>query len=262
MPSMFVPGIDAPPAGQARQFVIRGQSLIVRDGPVVPVGAVDERWLYLGRQDDAPCFALAIAADEASPIDGEPVALRDLFGALPDEDFAIAGRALGLTTWDDQHRFCGRCGAATTRSTVERARTCPRCDLAHYPQLSPAVIALVERDGRALLARNARFPKAFHSCLAGFVEVGETLEQAVAREIEEEAGIQVTDVRYAGSQPWPFSSSLMIGFTARWASGEIVPDPTEIQDAGWFAADELPMLPSSISISRQLIDGFISRHRR
>jgi NAD+ diphosphatase len=191
-----------------------------------------------------------------------PVALRQLFGALPDEDFAIAGRALGLTAWDRDHRFCGRCGALTTRSTVERVRTCPACGHGAYPRLSPAVIMLVERDGRALLARNARFPRPFHSTLAGFVEVGETLEDAVAREIHEEAGVDVADIRYFGSQPWPFTGSLMIGFTARWAGGELTPDGVEIVEAGWFAPDELPHLPPPLSIARALVDDFVRRHGR
>ncbi|HEX7842628.1 MAG TPA: NAD(+) diphosphatase, partial [Kofleriaceae bacterium] len=165
-----------------------------------------------------------------------------------------------LTAWDRDHRFCGRCGAATERSATERVRTCTRCGHGAYPRLSPAIIALVERDGRALLARNARFPRPFFSTLAGFVEVGETLEAAVAREIHEEVGIAVTDVRYFGSQPWPFTGSLMIGYTARWAGGEIVPDPTEIADADWFSPDELPLLPPSLSIARVLIDDFVRRH--
>jgi NAD+ diphosphatase len=127
--------------------------------------------------------------------------------------------------------------------------------------LSPAIIVLVERDGRALLARNARFPRPFFSTLAGFVEVGETLEDAVEREIEEEAGILVTDVRYFGSQPWPFTGSLMIGFTAKWAAREIAADSSEIAEAGWFSPDKLPAnIPPRLSIARELIDDFVRQH--
>ncbi|HVV85017.1 MAG TPA: NAD(+) diphosphatase, partial [Kofleriaceae bacterium] len=142
----------------------------------------------------------------------------------------------------------------------ERARTCTACKFASYPRLSPAVIVLVERDGRCLLARNARTRSPFHSTLAGFVEVGETLEACVAREVREEAGIELADVRYFGSQPWPFTGSLMIGFTARWASGDLVEDPAEIMDAGWFAPDALPAVPPPLSIARALIDDFVRRH--
>jgi NAD+ diphosphatase len=122
------------------------------------------------------------------------------------------------------------------------------------------VIVLVERDGRALLARNARTRMPFFSTLAGFVEVGETLEEAVVREIREEAGIEIRDVRYFGSQPWPLTGSLMVGFTAHWASGDLVPAPDELAEAGWFLPDALPHLPGRLSIARALIDDFVRRH--
>src|SRR4029079_4732023 len=162
--------------------------------------------------DGDACFAVD------GPFDvGEPTALRQLFGVLSDDEFGVAGRALGLTAWDRDHHFCGRCSAPTERSTNERVRICTSCNHGAYPRLSPAVIMLVERDGRALLARNARFALPFFSTLAGFVEVGETLEETVAREVHEEAGVVVDSIRYFGSQPWPFTNSLMIGFTAKWA---------------------------------------------
>lgn len=235
------------------------QSLyVVRDGerPAIPIAEVDDAALYLGELDGEPCFAID------GPAEGEPVPLRELFGALTDDEFGVAGRALGLTAWDRDFRFCGRCGAPTERSTTERVRTCTRCGHGAYPRLSPAVIMLVERDGKALLARNARFTRPFYSTLAGFVEVGETLEQAVAREVAEEAGLAVDDIRYFGSQPWPFTGSLMIGFTARSRGGDIVADPVELADAGWFAPDELPIVPPKLSIARELIDDFVARQKR
>jgi NAD+ diphosphatase len=260
---VFIPGIRSD-ATEGRIFAVSGQELcVVRDdgGAVrVPWGATDGA-LYLGELDGEPCFARALSHDDAAPEGTSRVALRQLFGALPDEVFGIAGRALGLTAWDRDHRFCGRCGAETERSAVERVRTCMRCNHGAYPRLSPAVIMLVERDGKALLARNARFTLPFFSTLAGFVEVGETLEQAVAREVAEEAGVAIDDIRYFGSQPWPFTGSLMIGFTARWAGGEIVADPTELADAGWFAPDAIPHVPPKLSIARELIDDFVRRHR-
>jgi NAD+ diphosphatase len=245
---------------RGRIYAVSGQTLhVARDGDAVrvPIGSPPPGALYLGELDGDACFAIEGASEL-----GEPVAMRQLFGVLSDEDFAIAGRALGLTAWDRDHRFCGRCGNETERSAKERVRTCSKCGHGAYPRLSPAVIMLVERDGRALLARNARFTLPFFSTLAGFVEVGETLEQAVAREVEEEAGIAIDDIRYFGSQPWPFTGSLMIGFTAQWASGEIEADPTELAEAGWFPPDALPPVPPKLSIARELIDDFVRRHGR
>jgi NAD+ diphosphatase len=249
----FVPGIVTT-ARRGRLFATTPDGKLFVVGNEVPIGDVDDTALYLGELDGEPCFATERA-------DGEPVALRQLFGVLADEAFGVASRALGLMAWDRDHRFCGRCGSETARSMTERVRTCAQCRHGAYPRLSPAVIMLVERDGKALLARNARFTLPFYSTLAGFVEVGETLEETVAREVAEEAGVAVDNIRYFGSQPWPFTGSLMIGFTARWASGEIVADPTEIADAGWFGPHELPVVPPKLSIARALIDDFVARHR-
>ena len=253
----FTPGVTTT-ATRGRRFVIAGQSLCVVPGspPTLPVGDAADA-LHLGDLDGEPCFARIL--DGGPPPDAIATPLRQLFGALTDEEFAIAGRALGLTAWDRDHRHCGRCGAATERSPKERVRTGVACGHTAYPRLSPAVIVLVERDGRCLLARNARTRMPFFSTLAGFVEVGETLEECVAREVREEAGIELADIRYFGSQPWPFSGSLMVGFTARWARGELVGDPTEILDAAWFAPDALPVVPPRLSIARALIDDFVRR---
>ena len=185
--------------------------------------------------------------------------LRSLYGRVPEHVWTLAGRAVQIAAWDQTHRFCGRCATPTEPVARDRARRCPACGLLAYPRLAPAVIVLVERDGAMLLAHGRAFPLPMYSALAGFVEPGETLEEAVHREVREEVGIEVADVRYAGSQPWPFPNSLMIGFTARWAGGEIVPDPTEIVDANWFTVDDLPMIPPGMSIARWLIDGFIER---
>ncbi len=240
-------------------FSISGQNLCVLHEPDVALPVADAAGaLFLGDLDGQPCFAQVV---DEPPAGTEPLALRQLFGTLRDEEFAIAGRALGLTAWDRDHRHCGRCGSPTERSTTERVRTCTRCGFSSYPRLSPAVIMLVEREGTCLLARNARTRMPFFSTLAGFVEVGETLEEAVAREVKEEAGIEITDIRYFGSQPWPFSSSLMIGFTARWASGDIHEDPVEIAEAAWFDPRELPVVPPTLSIARALIDDFVERAR-
>ena len=250
---MFVPGITSSSA-TGRLYVINGQAMYCRNMQV-PEGPADNGdWLFLGDLDGAPCFART-----GELADAQLVPLRQLFGVLSEDDFAVAGRALALTAWDRDHRHCGRCGAPTERSAAERVRACTACNHHAYPRLSPAVIVAVERDGKILLARNARTKMPFHSVLAGFVEVGESLEDCVAREVREEAGIELRDIRYFGSQPWPLTSSLMVGFTARWASGEIAEDTTEIMEAAWHAPDALPTVPGKLSIARALIDDFVRR---
>ncbi len=135
---------------------------------------------------------------------------------------------------------------------------CPACGLVAYPRLAPAMITLVTRGDEALLARGVQFRAPMYSCLAGFVEPGESLEQAVVREVREEVGVEVGNVSYQASQPWPFPHSLMIGFRAEWTGGDIVIDPTEIVDAQWFRRDELPPIPPRISIARRLIDDWVA----
>jgi NAD+ diphosphatase len=161
--------------------------------------------------------------------------------------------------WSRTHRFCGRCGTATEQSPGERAKRCPACGLLAFPRLAPAVITLVERGDEVLLANGVSFGAPTYSCLAGFVEPGENLEEAVRREVGEEVGVQLGDVRYFASQPWPFPHSLMVGFQATWAAGEIEIDPEEIVDAGWFRADAMPLIPPGLSIARWLIDDWLRR---
>ena len=212
---------------------------------------------YLGTLDDRPCFA---AEFTGNPIADTQLAFKDLrglFGMLEEDLIWIAGRANQLVNWNQTHRYCGRCGKLTEDKTDERAKTCSECGLVNYPRLSPAVIVAVLKNNRILLGRNKRFRLPFYSVLAGFVEPGETLEECVRREIYEEVAITVKNIRYFGSQPWPFPDSLMIAFLADYAGGEINTDGSEIIDAAWFAKDNLPKIPPKISIARQLIDWFI-----
>lgn len=224
------------------------------------LGAVAED--HPGRHAGLHCFAVDLP-DSAKAADGLAFqGLRELFGLIDEELFAVAGRAFQVVQWDRTHRFCGRCGRPTVHHERDRARQCPGCGLVSYPRVSPAVIVLVSRGDRFLLARNASFPGKRYSIIAGFVEAGETLETAVVREIREEVGIEVRNVAYFGSQPWPFPHSLMVGFTAEHASGEIAIDGEEIVDAGWYRPDpeQLPELPNRISISRRIIDSFLNAH--
>jgi len=177
---------------------------------------------------------------------------------LGDARFLMAGRATQVVEWSTTHKFCGRCATATERVATERCMRCPSCGLLAYPRIAPAVIVLVLRGDEALLARGARFPGAFYSTLAGFVEIGESLEDTIVREVHEEVGIEVKASRYFGSQPWPFPHSLMVGFFAEWAAGEIRADGREILDAHWFRTDQLPMIPPPLSIARRLIDAWVA----
>jgi NAD+ diphosphatase len=206
--------------------------------------------------------ALSVSGDV---ILSEPLVLmglREAYGALGESGFMAAGIATQVLEWATTHRYCGRCATPTERLPAERCMRCPACGLLSYPRIAPAVIVLVRRGEEALLARGARFPLPFYSTLAGFVEIGETLEQTVSREIREEVGIEVTDARYFGSQPWPFPHSLMVGFTAQWADGDIRCDPREIVEAAWFRRDALPPIPPRLSIARRLIDAWLDEGTR
>jgi NAD+ diphosphatase len=167
-------------------------------------------------------------------------------------------RAYHIVQWRRDAAFCGSCGAKNTDAPDELARLCPACGRREYPRISPAVITLIiHQDGRALLAHNKKFAEGVYSLIAGFNEAGESLEATVAREIREEVGLEVRDIRYVASQPWPFPNSLMLGFTARHASGEPCPDGVEIDDAQWFCPDRLPKLPGNGSVSRYLINSWL-----
>jgi len=196
------------------------------------------------------------AADDAPAPGAELIGLRALFDLAPADVFALAGRARQVLNWRLTHRFCGACGAPLVRHAEERAMHCSACNLFFYPRINPVVIALVSRGDQILLAHKAGNAFPFWSIIAGFVEAGETLEAAVAREISEEVGLRVKNIRYAASQPWPFPNNLMLGFTADYAEGEIRPDGDEITEAGWFDRDHLPPIPSRFSIARRLIDAF------
>ncbi len=183
--------------------------------------------------------------------------IRSLLAVWSAAEARLALRALHVVEWGRTHRFCGRCGTRTEESAGELARRCPQCGHTSFPRISPAVIVLVCRGDRVLLGRGNHLPPGLYSTLAGFVEPGETLEEAVRREIREEVGIELADVRYFGSQPWPFPDSLMIGFTAEHAGGELRIDTAELAEAHWCALDELPPVPPTFSIARTLIDAWV-----
>jgi NAD+ diphosphatase len=226
---------------------------------VIYLGYVEEE----GNQTD--CYAADVASDSPVPQGHVTDGLRALYPLLPEPFMGIAGRAVQLVAYDRQNQFCGQCASRMTDELHERAKRCPECGLVVYPRLSPAIIIAVTHqtpDGlKILLARNHRFPPGRFSVLAGYVEPGETLEECCAREVCEEVGVDIANVRYFGSQPWPFPNSLMLGFTAEYAGGDIKLEESELAEARWFGADDLPGIPPPFTIARRLIDWFTAQSR-
>lgn len=246
------------------RLCFRNGDLLVSDSGAEPVSATDviaQDAIIVGRWNSRLVAVEHVVADALAPKGSRWAGLRSLFGVMPDDLVAIAGRASQIADWDRTHRFCGVCATATRRAASERARRCPACGHTAYPRISPAMMCLVTRGREILLARNVSFPAGRYSALAGFLEAGESIEDAVHREVEEEVGIRVSHLRYFSSQSWPFPHSLMIAFTAEYAAGELKPNGNEIAEAGWFSAENLPQLPPRISIARALIDGTLSRIR-
>lgn len=273
MDRTFLSAVTPPPTGAegpAWWFIFRGSDILLfsdgTDSPIpflADIGSLSispSRSHFLGYLDDQPTYAVELDPGAAAPGGLEFQGLRALHGRVEDDLFALAGRAAQILEWDRTHRFCGRCGTPTANSETERAKVCSACGYTAFPRLSPAIIVLVERGNEALLARGPQFVPGRYAVIAGFVEPGESLEGAVRREIAEEVGIEVNEIRYFGSQPWPFPHQLMIGFTAQYAGGEIQIDGTEIVDAQWFRADNLPGVPQRLSISRWLIDAYAAKH--
>ena len=268
-PADYFPAIVPPQPSpeRARWFVFCSSNILVSTAPPVTLprlaaaedlGFAPLRSQYLGELSGEHCFSAEVEPGTDAPPAWEWQNLRLLYGVLDDPLFALAGRALQLIDWDRTHQFCGACATPTRARTEERSRQCPACGLVAYPRVAPAVMCLVRHSSQLLLARAPRFPRGMYSALAGFAEPGETLEQCVEREVQEEVSIRVRKLRYFGSQPWPFPHSLMIAFHAEHDSGEIKTDGVEIEDAQWFDIGSLPRLPARISIARRLIDAALA----
>ncbi len=208
--------------------------------------------LPMGESEGVMDFAVELAPDAASG-DFTWLGLRSLVGVVDDAVFNRWGRAAQLLHWHASHRYCGGCGRPTRSHDHERARVCPDCRLTWYPRISPCVIVLVTRGDELLLARSPRFRDGMYSTLAGFIEPGESAEDALRREVREEVAIEVGALRYMGSQPWPFPGQLMLGFFAEYAAGEIAIDGLEISDAGWYRCRSLPPVPGEGTIAGRMI---------
>lgn len=260
-----------PPENAGRDdawFFIRmenGFLCVSEHGAPRPVTGDELRWMdidiefeyYLGQHRRRPIYVMQ--ASGSVPEGYALAGLRDWLGRVEPTLFYLAGRAHQIIDWHHEHKFCGRCGADMEDHSSDRAKHCPSCGLICYPKLAPSIIVLITRGEQMLLARNANWPNNMFSTLAGFVEPGESIEQTVHREVLEEVGLKVGNLKYFGSQSWPFPNSLMLGFHAEYLSGDIVCQDEEIAEAHWFDVNNPPNMPPKSAISRWLIDEFIDR---
>jgi NAD+ diphosphatase len=249
---------------------------VTRDGVVVEPGddsrlarlplTGDDGPVFLGLEGGTALFAVALAE---APDGARELHLRHAAATLRQEEGGLAAHATGLLNWHRRHPHCSRCGALTEVADAGHVRRCPQCGAEHHPRTDPVVIMLVTRPGEVLLGRQPSWPPDRYSALAGFVEPGESLEEAVAREVLEESGVLVRGVRYLASQPWPFPGSLMVGFFAEYAGGDVVARDGELEDARWFSRAELEAaaderspelkLPPRLAIARRLIEQWLGR---
>ena len=265
MPHEYEP-LVVPPAkltGPALWFAFHRGELLIADAEesadiprardIADFGINAVRQLYLGTYGGEHCFVAELEHANELPHGHSMHGLRAVFNMVDERLAVLAGRAYQIMEWDRNHQFCSRCGTPTVARNEERARACPKCRFTVYPPVSPAIMILVKNGREVLLGRKKDWAPNRYSALAGFVEPGEMLEDTVRRETREEVGVEVENIRYFGSQPWPFPHSLMVAFTADYAGGDIRPDGIEIEEARFFDCEQLPQLPPSISISRRLI---------
>jgi len=255
----------------ARAYVVHRDSLVVKqaaDGPRALL-TIDEAQkfganpgtIFLGLRDGAPLFGMGIAAAAVeSLLPREDVKVSELRGmamqgVVPPEQLSAIAMAKSLVNWHQRHGYCANCGTRTAMKEAGWKRDCPNCKAEHFPRTDPVVIMLVTSGDKVLMGRQKHFLPGMYSCLAGFVEAAETIEDAVKREIFEESGIRCTDVTYYMTQPWPYPSSLMIGCTARALNEDVVVDRTELEDARWFDRTE-----ATLMIKREHPDGLAGPH--
>ena len=248
----------------ARALVLSERGAFVEEGRLLLLPPPADS-VFLGLAGERPLFAADVTG--AEPDRGHPAGLREVAGELPAEDAALAAYAASILSWHRRHRFCANCGQPTQSGDGGHERRCPGCGAHHFPRTDPVVIVRVTDGERLLLGRQARWPEGRYSVLAGYVEPGETLEDAARREVLEESRVEVRDVAYVASQPWPFPSSLMVGFQAVADGGEPQADDHELADVRWFSAEEVAeaaggdgavFLPPPYSIARRLIDGWLA----
>jgi len=217
------------------------------------------RHFKLGLFHNIDYFCAEISQQIQIPDNMYALPLRQALAFFNPNGYGLAVKASSVMTWDINHQFCSRCGSVTVLQEKAFERLCTSCQLSFFPRISPCIIVLIKRGDHLLMARSPHFPVGVYGLIAGFIDAGESVEEAVYREVKEEVGLQIKNLVYYGSQPWPFPDSLMMAFTADYDSGDIIMDPDEIEDAGWYKYDNLPGLPStSLSIAMTLINNFIN----
>jgi len=239
----------------------RGRMLVTPDGLHLPClksleefGITPIRTQYLGTLESRHCFSAELSPDTEAPEGTDYMDLMSAYSILDEDIYRLAGKATQIVAWDQTHQYCGRCGKETDYIHGERGKKCPACGFMSFPRLSPATITAVVRDKQILLSQYAAFRgRGMRTIIAGFVEPGETLEECIHREVFEEVGVRVKNLRYLKSQSWPFPNSLMMGFVAEYDSGEIKVDEHEIAHADWFDLDNLPEIPPPLSIAHRII---------
>lgn len=264
----FLPATKPPePADTPALFFVFNQNelAVTKNGtiPVLPANhAIQQsviRSIYLGTQNGQPCYAGELKPEHTLAEDWSWSGIKPLHGNLSEEQYALVGHASQIVTWDLSHQFCPKCGTPAHPADHEKCKHCPACGYRSYPRISPSIIVAISRGAELLMARGRHFPEGMFSLIAGFVDAGETLEEAVVREVREETGLQIKNIRYHSSQPWPFPHSLMVGFTAEYAGGTLTPCPIELEAAGWYTAENMPTIPGKSAISRRLIDDFLAK---
>ncbi len=263
-PSAFVPLMAVQGHPDPLAFVFRDGKLMVREHDLALPNAQDglpmpglslEQFLPVGLWQERYCCTTWVDSAQPVPEGFTFMALRALFGSLDEPLLGLASRAAQLAEWARTHRFCGHCANPMQLASGERAFKCAACGMIAYPRISPAMMVLIKRDDHILLARHVQSPTGRFSALAGFLEAGESIEEAIHREVFEEVGLRVKNLQYFGSQSWPFPHSLMIAFTADYAAGDIVADASEIAEARWFGPQDVqPQAPPNVSISNLLVN--------
>lgn len=213
--------------------------------------------LFIGYWQDKPCYLVHVTGDKKIPANLEMYGLLDENPELPIELLSVGGMGRMILHWQDRSKFCGYCGQPTKWLGGEWGRLCGSCGKHAFPAIHPCAIVLVTRPGEVLLTRKSGWASGRYSLVAGFQEFGESLEETAIREVAEETGVIVNNVRYVGSQCWPFPSQVMVGFVADYLGGDVQVDTTELADARWFATDDLPNLPPKRSIARYILDTFL-----